>query len=322
MSFIRSSIAHLGGVLHPTWSKKKYMLMLTSYMDETGHPDDPRLHFCGMAGFCAPLAKWQEFEKHWQPTLDSYGLLEPFHMKDFAHSAGEFIEWKGNETKRRELYGKLMKIIRDTEAEPIGAIVSLEDFHTLTDRQQHLFHSPYMTAFQTCTHGIALQGLFTPEKVAMVYSYNQEFGATQTVPYRLEQAGTAEQLWHHIKESTDYGKHMGAYASSTPRETVQLQSADIFAYELSKDFENQIQKPELSMRWGLKQILKMSGIPLPMVQLFRRKQLLNVIKLNGWPEKDGIEELSDLETEEMATLEERIRWTKERGKWDEPLDEI
>src|SRR5258708_20117482 len=152
LPYVRNSITHLGYVLDPMGSKKKFMLMLTSYMDETGHPDDPALHFCGMAGFVAPLEKWQEFEKYWQPTLDSYNLLEPFHMKNFAHSEGEFKGWKGDEVKRRELYGKLVKIIRDTQAEPIGAIVSIEDFQTLTTKQQSLFHSPYMTAFQACTH--------------------------------------------------------------------------------------------------------------------------------------------------------------------------
>jgi hypothetical protein len=59
-----------------------------------------------------------------------------------------------------------------------------------------------------------------------------------------------------------------------------------------------------------------------MIQLFKRKELLKIIKRNGWPENEGIEEIPDLENVEMEGIAERIRWTKERGNWDKPLDEI
>lgn len=115
------------------------MLMLTGYMDESGHSEDPALHFAGMAGFVAPLRSWQEFEKHWQPTLDSYGLKEPFHMKDFAHSVGEFRDWGKEESKRQELFGKLIATIRKTEAKPIGTIISIEAYNSLSEPQRSVF---------------------------------------------------------------------------------------------------------------------------------------------------------------------------------------
>ncbi|HEY2546580.1 MAG TPA: hypothetical protein VGI46_10985, partial [Candidatus Acidoferrum sp.] len=108
------------------------MLMLTGFMDETGHSEDPTLHFAGMAGFVAPLERWREFERFWQPTLDSYGLKKPFHMKDFAHSVQEFKDWKNDEGRRKELFGKLIEIIKKTEAKPIGVVVSIEAYNSLT----------------------------------------------------------------------------------------------------------------------------------------------------------------------------------------------
>lgn len=62
------------------------MLSLTSYMDETGHADDPTLHFAGMAGFVATAGAWQVFEDRWNDLLNKASLHDPFHMKDFAHS--------------------------------------------------------------------------------------------------------------------------------------------------------------------------------------------------------------------------------------------
>ena len=38
-------------------------LNLTSYMDETGHPDAPALEYVGMAGFGAPAGAWRLFEE-------------------------------------------------------------------------------------------------------------------------------------------------------------------------------------------------------------------------------------------------------------------
>ena len=206
------------------------MLLLTSYMDESGHSDDPNFHFTGMAGFVAPEKTWTEVGIVWQKILDIFSLTEPFHMKEFAHSTGQFENWKDNETQRRMLYSNLVKVIVKSGAVPVGAIISLEDFKSLTEEQRSSFKDPYYMAFQTCTRGAALQALFInpPEKVSMVYSYNQEYGAIASQKrYSVDVAGNAEQLWHVMKASTDYGRWMGGYASSTPESTVQLQMADL-----------------------------------------------------------------------------------------------
>lgn len=63
-------------------------LNLTSYMDETGHSDDPNLDYVGMAGFVAPSGSWEVFDAGWKDLMHNAGLREPFHMKDFAHSRG------------------------------------------------------------------------------------------------------------------------------------------------------------------------------------------------------------------------------------------
>jgi hypothetical protein len=294
------------------------MLMLTAYMDEAGHSEDPALHFVGMAGFVAPSERWQDFADKWRTTLDEYGLREPFHMKDYAHSVKQFKGW--TKEKKKELFGKLLEIIQRTNAKPVGAVVSLEGYASLTQRQQKYFYNPYITVFQICTRGLAITGMPVPnidlppgEKVAMVYSYNQEFGTIQTEAYSVNQAGRAESLWHEMKRQTDFGKWMGAYASSTPAETIQLQAADIFAYELCKEFENRINRPNDEMRFGLRQILKMSRIPLPMIRLLDRRELLRIVLENRWPCQVGVEELE--EKQELSAMQAMEKWMTDRGHW-------
>jgi len=106
---------------------------------------------------------------------------------------------------------------------------------------------------------------------------------------------------------------MGPYASSTPTDTVPLQAADIIAYELSKDFENRIRRPNDRMRFGLRQILRMSNIPLPMIRLFDRRELLRLIVEAGFPCQVGVEELEN--TQEVSAMESMVRWMVERGDW-------
>ena len=291
------------------------MLRLTSYMDETGHSDDSSFRFAGMAGLVAPLEAWERLGKTWQEVLAIFGLKEPFHMKDFAHSSGQFEEWKGREAKRRLLFKILVKLVVRTGAIPIGAIVALDDFNTLSDRQQKTFLDPYYLAFQTCTRGAALVAAGYPsERVAMVYSYNKEFGATQSHGiHSANQAGRAERLWHAMKRSTDFGQWMGSYASGSPKEIVQLQAADLFAYELAKEFQNLIVRPTDNMRWGLRQILPLVTRPWPMIRLFDRKELLRLIIEAHFPYKEGAEEVSNIDGQLDSAYERMMEWLKRRA---------
>lgn len=296
------AIRHIAYAIHSPRSKKKFMLMLTSYMDETGHSDDPNVNYVGMAGFVAPLGEWGIFAEHWQNTLDNARLKEPFHMKDFAHSQGQFKGWKEKKEKRQMLYGRLMEIIRGTKATPVGAIVSLKDFRSLTKPQQSSFLDPYYVAFQTCTRGAAIEAVFAPpeETVAMVYGFQSEFG------------GRAEQLWCAIKESYEFGNRMGSYASSTPKQFVQLQVADVFAYELGREFERQVKRPGCDMRWGLKQILRMVSIPIPQIILFDRKELLRRIKESNFPDQTGVGEIEN--NQQFSAMNQMMNWMRERGR--------
>lgn len=288
------------------------MLMLTAYFDETGHADDPVLSFAGMAGFVAPLGRWLNFEQQWKDALRNADLSHPFHMKEFAHYRGQFTSWEGQEEKRRMLLGRLIEIILETGATPIGAAVSLRDFESLTPTQQSQFRDPYYICFQQCTRGAAIEAVFEDpsEQVAMVYAFNEEFG---TVNAR----SGAEALWHsmrkHVTLDCKLNSRMGSYASSTPMETCPLQAADIFAYELCKEFENRIHRPNDKMRWALRQILRLCKIPLPRIVLLDRKELLRRILESGWSDQTGVEEVRNHQI--RSSQESMMRWLIGRGEF-------
>ena len=283
------------------------LLNLTSYMDETGHSNDPTLEYVGMAGFVAPFGAWEVFETEWSDLLRNAGLRGPFHMKEFAHSQGQFKSWKGKEELRRSFFGRAVKLVTETGGTPIGAIVSLSAFRSLTQDQQTTFLDPYYIAFQTCTRGAAIEAIFEEpeEKVAMVYAYHDEYGTNI--------GGRAEQLWHAIRKHYDHGNRMGSYASSTPSDLSPLQAADLFAYELSHEFENRVKRPKDDMRWGLRQIVGMYRIPSPQILFFDRKELLRRIKESEFPDQTGVKELDD--NQEWSAQESMMKWLIERGQF-------
>ena len=124
---------------------------------------------------------------------------------------------------------------------------------------------------------------------------------------------SAEQLWHMMKAHTDFGKWMGSYGSSTPSANVQLQAADLFAYELSKEFEMLRIRPDGQMRWALQQILGLIHYPFAFISLMDRLELLRVIKESDWKCKENTEEVGDSNMQMASAWEKMTRWLIERG---------
>jgi len=274
--------------------------MLTAYFDETGHAEDPKVHYTGVAGLVAPADAWRIFEERWRDTLEKAGFREPFHMKDFAHSKNQFECLKGREPERKILYKRLMEVIREADPIPIGAIVSIDDYRTLTPKQQTALGGPqrypYYLCFQICAQGAALaaEGRPPKEKVAVVFAHNSEF------------SGRAKQLWNAVVSHTDLGRHLSSYSVSTPGVIVALQAADIVSYEIFHEFDGRRKNPSRAMRWGMREILKMGRTPLPRIRLLDRNELLRVVKESGCPDQTGVQELdhrqADFAMEKMMKL--------------------
>ena len=243
--------------------------MLKAFMDESGHSKDPVCCFVGMGGIVADETAWIVFDSAWKTTLDEFIGGQPFHMKDFVvfPPRGLYEGW--DEQKRREFLGRLVRAIVDSGCRFVGCIVSLPDFNQLPLDCKTRLVDPYYVAFQTVTRGIALiaeeKTPFRPEPVALMYAQQDEFGATGL--------GRAQQLWLALQTDTDYGKWIGAYSTAIPEKVCGLQAADLFAYELTQEFEHFFESPRRSMRWAMKQFVQTEGMGF-MVKFFCLQTML------------------------------------------------
>jgi hypothetical protein len=204
---LKEAVRALGYAVHSQRSSRKLMLMLTAYVDESGHSTDKECRFVGLGGLVAPLSRWEKFTDDWQAALDEFIGGEEFHMRQYVRvpGVGPYEGW--DKKRREEFMAKLVGAIVESEAQPVACIVSLDARDALHPSHQEFFGDPYLTAFQQVTRGLSLAAIprefpFKPETVSMVYAYQSEFGAITTGAALPQNQGRAESLWHAIKQQT------------------------------------------------------------------------------------------------------------------------
>jgi hypothetical protein len=82
-------------------------MTLVTYLDASGTADLPVL---SVGGFIADSDQWKAFDVAWVTALSEEGVHE-FHMREFAHSVGEYEAWKNDEPRRRRLITRLSEIL-------------------------------------------------------------------------------------------------------------------------------------------------------------------------------------------------------------------
>lgn len=123
-----SRIEHLAKAVFLNRWKDSCVAMFTIYFDASGSPDSTNI--LSVAGLIAPVEQWMRFERDWKAILGEFGVSE-LHMKKFAHSAGEFSKWKGNEAIRRRFLSRLIAEIKVRVRHSFVNSVCLADYYQL-----------------------------------------------------------------------------------------------------------------------------------------------------------------------------------------------
>lgn len=90
-------------------------------------------------GLLSDLESWTRYEDEWNETLCKYGAHE-FHMKNFAHSTGEYELWRGDEAKRISFIQALARTISTTTLHSVTCTVDTEAFGRVNRRFPLLEH--------------------------------------------------------------------------------------------------------------------------------------------------------------------------------------
>jgi hypothetical protein len=123
-------------------------MAFTGYFDGSGHRDSTKAMV--VAGFLAPTEQWLKFEREWQDCLDRF-KAPPLHMRNFAHSAKEFSDWKNKEIKRRALLTSLIEVIKRNVTRSFASAVQMDDYRRVDSRFcLHEYAQPYALCGASC----------------------------------------------------------------------------------------------------------------------------------------------------------------------------
>ena len=106
------------------------MAMLTAYLDASGKKETTVLV---VAGFISPTSYWLKFEKEWKYCLAWYGKSE-LHMKNFAHSVGEYVGWKNDEAPRKHFLKDLIGVIKENSDNSFAMALHMSDYAEVNSR--------------------------------------------------------------------------------------------------------------------------------------------------------------------------------------------
>src|SRR6266446_791739 len=81
----------------------------TAYYDDSGTAGDTLAVV--VAGFVATDKQWTEFDRNWNDSLKQFGISH-FHMREFAHSVGEFSKFRQNKEEREFFLRQLLSHIK------------------------------------------------------------------------------------------------------------------------------------------------------------------------------------------------------------------
>ena len=196
-----------------------------------------------LAGFVAPQDKWVAFNTAWDAALAKHGA--PYlHTTDLANFKRVYKDWTPG--RRDALMADLMMVIHGAgRIAALGAVMSVDDYDSLPDQNKAKMRDPFFPLFQEVIRGAAADAHFEPPdvKVKMIYSQQDEFGAS------------AAELWEIMRGTIDFRRRMGSLEFADMRTVPGLQAADLLAFELRRYYLNKRNRPDLKMRWPLRQIL-------------------------------------------------------------------
>ena len=116
------------------------MAMFSFYGDASGKEETDLL---AVAGFVATAEEWLNFSRQWDLTLKDFGVAH-LHMKEFAHSIGQFAGWRDDEPKRQQFLSSVRNVIQSHARYLVGAVLIKADYVKVdSEYQLHEYLAPF-----------------------------------------------------------------------------------------------------------------------------------------------------------------------------------
>lgn len=188
------------------------MAEFKAYFDASGTPDD--CDAVVVAGFVAKSEQWIEFERNWREARSHYGVSR-LHMREYAHSVGEFASWRDDKDKRARFLERLVNIIKTRTLHGFATAVMMDAYREV-DKRYCLgeVHRPFALGGIACIDKVrrwSAQRGIPQEEMAYIFEDGDE-----------DRSNLTQAAQKQFRLTPSYVQKDGSYA---------LQAADLLAYE-------------------------------------------------------------------------------------------
>lgn len=222
------------------------VMVLTSYLDDSGSYEDPMCRICCVAGCVSPEDSWNDLITEWNAVLIKYEV-DYLHMKEYAHSPpnSQFSSWKGDENKRQSFLSDLMDIVERKVMAVVGATVPIQDFKKLTDHQKRMVVDPLFMCVQEAFHQSSVLAMTYQTKIKIRFSNDDK------------NKKRLKEIFETIQRTSQIGKDLIDFDNSKDmRKAPPLQAADLVAYELHHFAKSLIQPDASNIRVPMKRLFR------------------------------------------------------------------
>jgi hypothetical protein len=178
------------------------------------------------------FGQWKKFKRKWEPELRIAGV-DWFHMSAYESRLSEYRDWP--DAKRIGVLKRLHRIIKD------------HTMHGVTVSVNCAAYDKIMTPEWKAIYGKTYYGF----DVRMIMKYLAEWADEENIPGPIHyvfaelrgQGNELDKIFRYLLKEPNTKKWFrltGMWSKGLMRDVVQLQAADIIAYELNKRTVNEI----------------------------------------------------------------------------------
>ncbi len=247
----------------------------TAYFDASG---GSRQVANVVAGYLARVEDWERFDCDWRLVL-AHDNVPYFHMREFAHFKGPFMDWQGQDGRRANFLARLVGVCKDHLRCRVSTIVLINDF-TEVDQMyplSELLDSPYTLAARTCAGKIRewMKANQYDEPVEHIFEDGDTDFNLGTLKKRFHSDGFSIPIFKPKKDER------GIWL--TP-----FQAADFAAWEFLKAINRAEAGLVKSLRDLRKSLLNLSTIPAA-DGTYGKEELIRMCKRIGLPVRSSLD---------------------------------
>jgi Protein of unknown function (DUF3800) len=221
--------------------------MLTVYCDESG--TDAKNRVAVVAGYIGQVSEWRQFEKEWKLILKKKPYrVTMMHRADLETWHGEFTKERGWDPNRRGVFlSELQPIIKSHTKIAVGTAIIKEDWENAMPEWLKRF---FGGVYGWCAHACLVATRVWCDRPNRQYKHpiNWVFESGTS-----EGVGEVMEMFRQLRNDPEMRKEFRiGRLSFSGKAVMPLQAADVLAYEVFKQVENQVvdegKKPDGSKR--------------------------------------------------------------------------